>query len=127
MSLLRRLAFILVVLFSTFAVAVASYWICLSIPYTEKEFRSPYGNASIKIVMDGRLPFFSFNAGPVDGNFVLIHDDKVVDKLLRSECCYTNHIEDIKWYRDSVTFKYIVNFDIPKMVYDKAYYFEQEE
>lgn len=56
-------------------------------------------------LLDGKLPFFSFNAGPVAGNYVILYGDKVVDKLLRSEEFYTNDFEDIKWYSDSVKFK----------------------
>ncbi len=123
MLFFKRLVLILAILFSIFALVAASYWIYLFIPYTSKEFKSPYGNATIKVVLDGKLPFFSFNAGPVDGNYVILYGDKVVDKLLRSECCYTNHIEDIKWYKDSVKFKYIDNFDTPQMVYEKVYKF----
>ena len=63
----------------------------------------------------------------VAGNYVILHGDKVVDKLLRSEEFYTNDIEDIKWYKDSVKFKYIVNCDAPQMVYEKVYKFPKME
>ena len=112
-------------LFATFVLVVGSYWVYLYIPYTSEEFKSPYGNATIKTVLDGRLPFFSFNAGPVDGNYVILYGDKVVDELLRSECCYTNEIKDIKWFKDSVKFTYIDNFDVPQRVYEKAYKFSK--
>ena len=120
MYLLKRLVLIM---FAILAFVAGSYWIYLFIPYTSEEIKSPYGNATIKIVLDGKLPFFSFNAGPLDGNYVILFGDKVVDKLLRSECCYTNDIEEIKWYKDSVKFKYIVNFDAPQRVYEKVYKF----
>ena len=110
-------------LFATFVLVVGSYWVYLIIPYTSEEFKSPYGNARIKTVLDGRLPFFSFNAGPVDGNYVILYGDKVVDELLRSECCYTNEIKEIKWFKDSVKFTYIDNFDAPQRVYEKVYKF----
>ena len=120
---MKRPDLILTILFSIFALVSVSYWIYLFIPYTSQEFKSPYGNAKIEIVLDGKLPFFSFNAGPVAGNYVILHGDKVVDKLLRSEEFYTNDIEDIKWYSDSVKFKYIVNCDASQMVYEKVYKF----
>ena len=114
---------LVLILFGTIALVAGSYWIYLCIPYTSEESKSPYGNATIKTVLDGKLPFFSFNAGPVDGDFVVFYGDKVVDKLLRSECCYINEIKDIKWFKDSVKFTYINNFDAPPVVYEKVYKF----
>jgi len=114
---------LVLILFATIVLVAGSYWIYLCIPYTSEEFKSPYGNATIKTVLDGKLPFFSFNAGPVDGNYVILYDDKVVDKLLRSECCYINELKDIKWFKDSVKFTYIDNFDAPQRVYEKVYKF----
>jgi hypothetical protein len=114
---------LVLILFGTIALVAGSYWIYLCIPYTSEEFKSPYGNATIKTVLDGKLPFFSFNAGTVDGNYVILYDDKVVDKLLRSECCYINEIKDINWFKDSVKFTYIDNFDAPPVVYGKVYKF----
>ena len=114
---------LVLILFGTIALVAGSYWIYLCIPYTSEEFKSPYGNATIKTVLDGKLPFFSFNAGPVDGDFVILYGDKVVDKLLRSECCCINELKDIKWFKDSVKFTYIDNFDAPQRVYEKVYKF----
>lgn len=104
------------------ALLIMICFIYLWMPYTAEEYKSPYGNATIKVILDRKLPFFSFNAGPVDGNYVIFYEGKVVDQLLRSECCYTNLIEDIKWYKDSVRFNYIDKFESP-VSYEKVYKF----
>jgi hypothetical protein len=122
-NIFKRLVLTVTILISTFAIVSVSYWIYLFIPYTSEEFKSPYDNATVKIVLDGKLPFFSFNAGPVDGNYVILYRDNVIDELVRSEVGFTNDIEDIKWYKDSVKFKYIVNLDGHQTVHEKVYKF----
>jgi hypothetical protein len=122
-NIFKRLVLTVTILISTFAIVSVLYWIYLFIPYTSEEFKSPYHNATIKIVLDGKLPFFSFNAGPVNGKYLILYRDNVVDELVRSEVGFTNDIEDIKWYRDSVKFKYIDNLDGHKTVHEKVYKF----
>ena len=49
---------LVLILFGTIALVAGSYWIYLCIPYTSEEFKSPYGNATIKTVLDGTTKVF---------------------------------------------------------------------
>jgi len=111
-------------MFSAILLIIIGFWIYIETPYTYKEYKSPFGNAKITIRLDSKPIFFAYNNEPENGNYLIFYNDKVIGKLLRSECCYTNTIEDINWYKDSVTFKYIDNTEKP-VVNFKSYDFQQ--
>lgn len=88
-------------------IIMLTYAVYLYSPYKYSTTKSPFNNAEINIIILNKPLPFSYNTSPQNSYYEIRYKGRVIDKLLRSECCYTNEIVNIEWSRDNLKFNYI--------------------
>lgn len=112
MKALKTIFKLLLIIFLIFFGLIFGYFIYLHIPYTEYEIKSPYGNASIKKIIEEKQILGSFNYGGNDSHIEIIHNGNEIGRV-KSNCleCLKHKIIDIKWYMDSIIVKYETSYE----------------